>query len=281
VKKTTTKKKVVASTGAKAGSKGAKSPLFEKNPRNFRIGGDIQPKRDLTRFVRWPKYIRIQRQKRILLQRLKVPPALHQFSMTIDRNQGKILLSFSYPTILIINICLASQLLKLLAKYKPENKKDKKVRLQKEAEAKKAGGDAKKSAKPYVLKFGLNHVTTLVEEGKAKLVVIAHDVDPIELMAFLPALCRKKGVAYCFIKGKARLGQLVHQKTATCVAVTDVRKEDYQDLETLTKNFRAAFNDNDQLRRNWSTGVMGIKNQHMMAQRERLREIELQKKANM
>jgi large subunit ribosomal protein L7Ae len=189
--------------------------------------------------------------------------------------------SLLYPTILIINICLASQLLKLLAKYKPETKKDKKTRLQKEAEAKKAGGDAKKSAKPYVLKFGLNHVTTLVEEGKAKLVVIAHDVDPIELMAFLPALCRKKGIPFAFIKGKARLGQLVHQKTATCVAVTDVRKEDYQDLETLTKNFRAAFNDNDTLRRNWSTGVMGIKNQHMMAQRERQREIELQKKANM
>lgn len=271
---------VVASTGAKAGSKGGKSPLFEKNARNFRIGGDIQPKRDLTRFVRWPKYIRIQRQKRILLQRLKVPPALHQFSKTIDRNQGKFH-SFFVSTILIINICLASQLLKLLAKYKPETKQEKKTRLQKEAEAKKTGGDAKKGAKPYVLKFGLNHVTTLIEEGKAKLVVIAHDVDPIELMSFLPALCRKKGIPYAFVKGKARLGQLVHQKTATCVAVTDVRKEDYQDLENLAKNFRAQFNDNESLRRNWSTGVMGIKNQHMMAHRERLREIELQKKANM
>jgi len=184
-------------------------------------------------------------------------------------------------TILIINICLASQLLKLLAKYKPETKVEKKTRLQKEAEAKKAGGEAKKGAKPYVLKFGLNHVTTLIEEGKAKLVVIAHDVDPIELMSFLPALCRKKGIPYAFVKGKARLGQLVHQKTATCVAVTDVRKEDYQDLENLAKNFRAQFNDNESLRRNWSTGVMGIKNQHMMAHRERLREIELQKKANM
>lgn len=169
----------------------------------------------------------------------------------------------------------------MLAKYKPETKQEKKTRLQKEAEAKKAGGDAKKGAKPYVLKFGLNHVTTLVEEGKAKLVVIAHDVDPIELMSFLPALCRKKGIPYAFVKGKARLGQLVHQKTATCVAVTDVRKEDYQDLENLAKNFRAQFNDNDSLRRNWSVGVMGIKNQHMMAQRERQREIELQKKANM
>lgn len=55
------KKVVTASVGGRSGSKGEKSPLFEKNPRNFRIGGDIQPKRDLTRFVKWPKYIRIQR----------------------------------------------------------------------------------------------------------------------------------------------------------------------------------------------------------------------------
>ncbi len=169
----------------------------------------------------------------------------------------------------------------MLAKYKPETKKDKKTRLQKEAEAKQGGADAKKGAKPYVLKFGLNHVTTLVEEGKAKLVVMAHDVDPIELLVFLPALCKKKGIPYCFVKGKARLGKLVHQKTATCVAVTDVRKEDYQDLETLAKNFRAQFNENEALRKTWGGGVMGIKNQHMMAQREKQREIELMKKANM
>ena len=60
------------------------------------------------------------------------------------------------------------------------------------------------------MKFGLNHVTELVEEGKAKLVAIAHDVDPIEMMMFLPALCKKKNVPYCFIRGKARLGKLVH-----------------------------------------------------------------------
>jgi large subunit ribosomal protein L7Ae len=33
------------------------NPLFEKTPKNFRIGGDIRPKTDITRFVRWPKYI--------------------------------------------------------------------------------------------------------------------------------------------------------------------------------------------------------------------------------
>jgi len=45
-------------------SKSAKNPLLEKRPRNFGIGQDIQPKRDLTRFVKWPKYVRLQRQKK-------------------------------------------------------------------------------------------------------------------------------------------------------------------------------------------------------------------------
>jgi len=127
----------------------------------------------------------------------------------------------------------------------------------------------------------LNHVTTLVEEGKAKLVVMAHDVDPLEMMIFLPALCRRKEIPFCFVKGKARLGKLVHTKTATCVALCEVQKEDKVDLERLKTTFTAKFNDNTSLRRTWGGGIMGIKNQHMMEKREKLREIELAKKANM
>jgi len=51
-------------------------------------GQDIQPKRDLSRFVRWPKYIRLQRQLAILKQRLKVPPAINQFTQALDRQTG-------------------------------------------------------------------------------------------------------------------------------------------------------------------------------------------------
>lgn len=51
-------------------------------------GGDIQPKRDLSRFMRWPKYVRLQRQKAVLQQRLKVPPPIHQFKQTLDRQKG-------------------------------------------------------------------------------------------------------------------------------------------------------------------------------------------------
>ena len=52
-------------------------------------------------------------------------------------------------------------------------------------------------------------MTILVEKKKAQLVLIANDVDPIELVLFLPALCRKMGVPYCIVKNKARLGRVV------------------------------------------------------------------------
>ena len=55
----------------------------------FISGNDIQPKRDLSRFVRWPKYVRLQRQKSALMRRLKVPPPINQFSQTLDRQTGK------------------------------------------------------------------------------------------------------------------------------------------------------------------------------------------------
>merc|ERR1739845_83353 len=83
------------------------------------------------------------------------------------------------------------------------------------------------------LQFGLNHVTHLVEKKKAKLVVIAADVDPIELVVWLPALCRKMEVPYCIVKSKALLGTLVNQKNATCVALSGVRAEDNQQFQRL------------------------------------------------
>ncbi len=73
----------------KAESKRVVNPLFEKRTRNFGIGGDIQPKRDLSHFVKWPKYIRLQRQKAVLQQRLKIPPAINQFHSALDKQTGR------------------------------------------------------------------------------------------------------------------------------------------------------------------------------------------------
>ena len=53
------------------------------------VGGTVQPKRDLTRYVKWPKYIRLQRQRQILYQRLKVPPSINQFRFALDKQTGE------------------------------------------------------------------------------------------------------------------------------------------------------------------------------------------------
>lgn len=164
---------------------------------------------------------------------------IHQFTNTLSLDKVK-------------------SLFKLLGKYKPETRKEKKDRLRDEAEKKKNKEEVKKS-KPYEIKFGLNHVTTLVENRKAKLVVIAHDVDPIELVLWLPHLCRNKDVPYCFVKAKSRLGELVNQKKATCLALTEVRQEDKAELDRLCNAFRGLYNNNNKQLIEYGDLRLGIK----------------------
>lgn len=255
-KKAPAKKLPQAPIGAPT-QKVKKSTVFEKRPKSFRIGADIQPKRNLTRFVKWPAYIQLQRQKRILLQRCKVPPSLAQFQHTLDKTQF-------------------TQLARLLKKIAPETKAQKAQRLKDMAGAKSTDSKA-----PPVVKFGLNHVTELVEQKKAKMVIIAHDVDPIELVCWLPALCRKKEVPYCIVKSKARLGQLCGQKTAAALAITTVKKEDQKDLEVLCESFKAAFNENREVQRKWGGGIMGVKSHHVSFRREEAIKKELAKKTGL
>lgn len=233
-----------------------KDPLFQAKPRSFRVGGDIRPKkRDLSRYVKWPRNVRIQRQRKILLQRLKVPPAIQQFSQPLEKNQ-------------------ATELFKLLVKYQPETKKAKQQRLKEMAAA-----GATKGEKPGpTLKYGLKHVTTLIEQKEAKLVCIAHDVNPLELVVWLPALCRKMGVPFCVVKDKARLGTLCHKKNAAVVALTEVNKEDKAKLDTLGANFTAQFNDTPV--RKWGGGIMGLKTQRKLEKRQKALEAELAKKTS-
>lgn len=228
------------------------NPLVERRPKNFGIGQDIQPKRNLSRMVKWPQYVRLQRQRKILNMRLKVPPALAQFSHVLDRNT-------------------AAQTFKLLNKYRPETSSDKKERLHKEATAVKEGKKAEDvSKKPVVVKYGLNHVVGLVENKKANLVLIPNDVDPIELVVFLPALCRKMGVPYAIVKGKARLGTVVHKKTAAVLALTEVRGEDKGELSKLVSAIKDGYTDkHEEARRHWGGGIMGQKAQAKMAKRKK------------
>ena len=175
---------------------------------------------------------------------------------------------------------------KLLRKYAPEDAKAKKARLQSEAKAKAESTNPSyllekevNKQKPYVLKFGLNHVTKLIEERKTKFVAIAADVDPIELVLWMPALCRRQNIPYCFVRGTSELGQLVHQKNASCVAITDVRKEDEAEVNNLVTAFKANFNENAELRKKDGGFQLGNKSQIKRDRVEAERERETIKKA--
>jgi large subunit ribosomal protein L7Ae len=242
-------KKTVAAKPAEAA--GGNS-LFERRPRNFGIGGDILPKRDLHRYVKWPKYVRLQRQRRVLMKRLKVPPSVNQFNQTLDTNTAK-------------------QAFRLLHKYRPEDKAQKKQRLRDLAAAK-AQDKTATSPKVNTVKYGLNHITTLVEQKKAKLVLIAHDVDPIELVVWLPALCRKMDVPYCIVKSKSRLGQVVNKKNATALALTAVNKEDEASLAKLVEAVRTNYNGRfEEIRRSWGGGILSQRTNDALEKIEKAR----------
>ena len=206
--------------------KTVKHPLCQPNPKNFRFGNDVRPRIVKSRFVKFPRYVQLQRQKRILMKRLKCPPALAQFFEPLDKDTSK-------------------KVYKALERYTPETKKEKKERLEKEAkeqvkDKKDKKNKKKEGKKPVTLKCGLNHVTYLVEQKRAKLVLIAADVDPIETVVFLPSLCKSMEIPYAIVPSKERLGHLANKKTCTCLALTDF-KENAAELENLCKIFAERF----------------------------------------
>lgn len=72
---------------------------------------------------------------------------------------------------------------------------DKVLRL---VEMAKAGGKLRK---------GTNETTKVIERGSAKLVVIASDVEPKEIVMHLPALCEEKKIPYAYVSSKMELGR--------------------------------------------------------------------------
>jgi large subunit ribosomal protein L7Ae len=132
-------------------------------------------------------------------------------------------------------------LVKILAKYAPETRTQKADRLRSAAKEVAKDNKNKKGEKPVTLKFGLNHVTYLIEQKRAKLVLIASDVDPIETVVFLPTLCKSMDIPYAIVNNKSRLGQLVHKKTATVVALTDF-KENQAELNNIARVCKEQFN---------------------------------------
>ncbi|VEL12252.1 unnamed protein product, partial [Protopolystoma xenopodis] len=163
-----------------------RNPLIQSRPKNFGIGQCVQPKRDLYRFVKWPK--------------------------------------------------LAHQVFRLAEDYRPISKQARKAQLKIRASKRIEKKPDIEQPKPKRLIHGIREVTSAIQQKKARLVLIAHDVEPVEIVLFLPALCRKMNIPYAIVKGKARLGILVRRKTCT----KDISKLG-KIIETVKSNYNDRF----------------------------------------
>jgi large subunit ribosomal protein L7Ae len=199
--------------------------VIQATPKVYAVGRDLLPKRkiNLGRYVKWPKYIRIQRSRAILKKRLRIPPAINHFNYTANKN-------------------LARSVLNLLHRHAPESLAARKKRLQKVAADKLAGKKVDVETRPNYIARGMDKVVRAIEKKQAQLVVIAHNVDPIELVIYLPALCVKMGVPYVIIKGMERLGAVVGAKKCTTLALVSYKKEEKKTVEELLETIRNSYN---------------------------------------
>ncbi len=71
------------------------------------------------------------------------------------------------------------------------------------------------------LRKGTNEVTKAIERAEARLVVIAEDVDPEEIVMHLPMICAEKKIPYVYVTDKASLGKAAGLAVGTsAVAIT-------------------------------------------------------------
>ncbi|MHA1583941.1 MAG: 50S ribosomal protein L7Ae [Promethearchaeota archaeon] len=65
----------------------------------------------------------------------------------------------------------------------------------------------KKVAEKGKIKRGMNETTKAIERGTAKLIVIAADISPAEIVMHLPVIAKEKKVPYVFVPTRAELGK--------------------------------------------------------------------------
>ena len=86
------------------------------------------------------------------------------------------------------------------------------------------------------VKKGVNETTKAVERSNAKLVVIAEDVDPEEIVMHLPSLCEEKRIPFVFVASKKDLGKAAGLAVPTAsVAISNAGAADEMLKEIISK----------------------------------------------
>jgi ribosomal protein eL8 len=95
---------------------------------------------------------------------------------------------------------------------------------------------AKNSGK---VRKGMNETTKAVEKGIAKLVVIAEDVEPEEIVMHLPVLCDEKKIPYGYVSSKQELGRSVGIDVACAAACIVEPGEAKESLKEVVEKIEA------------------------------------------
>ena len=81
------------------------------------------------------------------------------------------------------------------------------------------------------IKKGINEATKSIERGIARLVVVAEDVEPQEVIMYLPGLCDDKKAPYIFVKSKVDLGNAagIERPTAAVAVIVEGKAKELVD----------------------------------------------------
>ncbi|MFH1224749.1 MAG: 50S ribosomal protein L7Ae [Candidatus Diapherotrites archaeon] len=95
-----------------------------------------------------------------------------------------------------------------------------------------------KARKGGKIRIGSNEVTKAIERGNAKLVVIAQDVTPPEVVMHLPLLCDEKKVPYGYVQAKKDLGASAGLKVGTSAVAIENEGDAKKELDDLAKKIK-------------------------------------------
>jgi len=89
---------------------------------------------------------------------------------------------------------------------------------------------------------GANETTKQVERGQAKLVVMAEDVTPEEILAHMPILCEEKKIPYAYVQSKDELGNAAGLKVSTASVAIVKPGKDKAGIEGIAKKLESLKN---------------------------------------
>lgn len=187
-----------------------KKSLFEENENLFKSERSKKKQKiktkDIYKFKIWPKYISIQRQRKIFSTKMKIPPPIFRFTKVLGKNLTDNLFSYLLKITFDVN------------KRKETIPNDMNV-------------------DKIVVAHGINKITNMIKKKKLIFVIIANDVSPIECIVWLPSLCDYMKIPYVIVKDKSRLGKIVGMKSTSCLGVYSLNESKTENLKKMFEKF--------------------------------------------